>query len=86
MACADGMRPPANPGNVVIARQHHNRHAPLGQTTNALGKLPLVRLARVARLIRISGEDGELHAALQRDIDGCVESPAEVQQTRIEAG
>ena len=82
----DGVGPALRVRDVVIPRQHDDGNARLGQLGKALGELALVGLVRVARLVGVSGEDGQFDSGLQSDGDGFRQGIAEVHKPRGQAG
>src|SRR5579875_4028395 len=57
----DGVRTPLHYRQVVIAGEQHYRNALFGETANTLGKLTLLGLTRVTRLVGIAGKNCDVY-------------------------
>ena len=73
-------------GQVVVAHQHDHRDAGVRDLLDAPRKLALVRGVRVARLVRVTGEDEDVHALLDRVVADVAQPAQEVHDARVDPG
>ena len=69
-------------GQIVVADEHDHRDAGVRDLLDAAGELPLIGRVGIARLVRITGEDEDVHALL----DGVVGDVAQPAQEVHDAG
>ena len=65
-------------GQVMVAHQHDHRDAGVGDLLDAPRELALVRGVGVARLVRVTGEDEDIHALLDRVVADVAQPAQEV--------
>jgi len=75
-----GRSPTYGVREVVIADEEKDRDAVGGQATDALGKLPLLGLARLTTLIGITAEEDEVYAILQGIVYHLVKGSQEIKK------
>ena len=68
---------------VMVADEQKRRDARSAQALDAFRELPLVRLRRLARLVRVAGEDDGVDAVANRVVDQRVERVEEVLQAGV---
>ena len=73
-------------GQVVVAHQHDHRDAGVRDLLDAPRELALVRGVRVARLVRVAGEDEDVHALLDRVVADVAQPAQEVHDARVDPG
>ena len=73
-------------GQVVVAHQQDHRDAGVRDLLDAPRKLALVRGIRVARLVRVAGEDEDVHALLDRVVTDVAQPAQEVHDARVDPG
>ncbi len=65
---------------VVVANKEEDGNTTGGQPVNALGKLPLMSLARLTTLIGITAEEDEVYSVLQGIVHNLVKGRQEVEK------
>ena len=73
-------------GQVVVAHQQDHRDAGVRDLLDASREFALVRGVRVARLVRVTGEDEDVHALLDRVVADVAQPAQEVHDARVDPG
>ena len=71
-------------GQVMVAHEHDHRDAGVRDLLDAAGELPLVGRVGVARLVRITGEDENVHALLDGVVADVAQPAQEVHDARVD--